>query len=47
MQIDLIGLERQTLVTMHRNGQTSEEIIRKIEYELDLEEARLQMEMVH
>ncbi|RYE26345.1 MAG: Na+/H+ antiporter [Sphingobacteriales bacterium] len=45
MQIDLISVERDTLQTMHRFGQASEEIIRKIERELDLEEVRLQMEM--
>jgi CPA1 family monovalent cation:H+ antiporter len=45
IQIDLIGIERQTLASMRQNGQTSEEVIRKIERELDLEEARLQMEM--
>lgn len=45
MQIDLIAVERQTLAAMHRSGETSEEIIRKMERELDLEEVRLQMEM--
>lgn len=45
LQIDLIGVERQTLEQMHRSGDASEEIIRKIEKELDLEETRLQMEM--
>lgn len=45
MQIDLIGIERKTLSEMHRKGSASEEIIRKMEHELDLEEIRLQMEM--
>jgi CPA1 family monovalent cation:H+ antiporter len=45
LQIDLIGVERKTLEDMHRHGKASEEIIRKIERELDLEETRLQMEM--
>ncbi len=45
LQIDLIGMERQSLEQMHRKGQASEEILRKIERELDLEETRLQMEM--
>jgi len=45
LQIDLIGIERQALERMHRNGEASEEILRKIERELDLEETRLQMEM--
>jgi CPA1 family monovalent cation:H+ antiporter len=44
MQIDLIGIERKTLSDMHKKG-ASEEIIRKMERELDLEEVRLQMEM--
>ncbi len=46
-QIDLIGVEREVLQAMHKFGQASEEIIRKIERELDLEEVRLQMEMTN
>jgi Na+/H+ antiporter len=45
MQIDLISIERQEIEILHRNGNASEEILRKIERELDLEESRLQMEM--
>lgn len=45
LQIDLIGIERQTLSQLHHSGKASEEILRKIEKELDLEETRLQMEM--
>jgi CPA1 family monovalent cation:H+ antiporter len=45
LQIDLIGIERKTLDELHRHGKASEEIIRKIERELDLEETRLQLEM--
>jgi len=45
LQIDLIKVERQTLERLHRTGEASEEILRKIERELDLEETRLQMEM--
>ncbi len=45
MQIDLITIERQTLSSLHKNGKASEEIIRKIERELDLEETRLSLEM--
>lgn len=45
LQIDLIAVERRTLEDLHRRGKASDEIIRKIEKELDLEEARLQMEM--
>jgi monovalent cation/hydrogen antiporter len=45
MQMDLIGVERKEIQTLHLNGRASEEILRKIERELDLEESRLQMEM--
>jgi CPA1 family monovalent cation:H+ antiporter len=45
MQIDLIGIERKALDDLHRSGQGSEEVLRKIERELDLEETRLKMEM--
>ncbi len=45
MQIELIAVERKTLATLHKHGKASEEIIRKIERELDLEETRLSLEM--
>jgi monovalent cation/hydrogen antiporter len=45
LQIDVIGVERKAIQQLHRNGEASEEIIRKIERELDLEETRLKMEM--
>jgi Na+/H+ antiporter len=45
MQVELIAIERKTLQELHRFGKASEEILRKIERELDLEETRLQMEM--
>ena len=45
LQIDLIGVERKSLEQLHRSGEASEEIIRKIERELDLEETRLQLDM--
>jgi Na+/H+ antiporter len=45
LQIELIGVERHTLEGMHRLGKASEEILRKMERELDLEETRLQLEM--
>lgn len=45
MQIDLIKVERSAIQDLHKNGLASEEILRKIERELDLEETRLQMEM--
>jgi monovalent cation/hydrogen antiporter len=45
LQIDLIEVERKSLQQLHRSGDASEEIIRKIERELDLEETRLQLDM--
>jgi Na+/H+ antiporter len=45
VQIDLIAVERDTLSSLHRSGEASEEVIRKLERELDLEESRLNMEM--
>lgn len=45
LQIEVIGAERASLNHLHRNGRASEEIIRKIERELDLEETRLSMDM--
>jgi monovalent cation/hydrogen antiporter len=45
LQIDMIAVERKTVERMHREGKTSDEILRKIEKELDLEETRLKMEM--
>jgi CPA1 family monovalent cation:H+ antiporter len=45
LQLDLIAIERDTLVQLHKSGKASEEIVRKIERELDLDETRLRMEM--
>jgi len=45
IQIELIGVERQTVQRLHLQGKTSDEILRKLEKELDLEETRLQLEM--
>ncbi|MFI5219926.1 MAG: Na+/H+ antiporter [Bacteroidia bacterium] len=45
LQLDLIGVERKTVERLHREGKSSEEILRKIEKELDLEETRLRLEM--
>jgi len=45
IQIDLIGVERKELEQLHKQGKASEEILRKMEKELDLEETRLQLEM--
>jgi CPA1 family monovalent cation:H+ antiporter len=45
LQIDLIGVERKSVEKLHREGKANEEVLRKIERELDLEETRLKMEM--
>jgi Na+/H+ antiporter len=45
LQIDLLNVERNKLESMHKSGSVNEEIFRKIEKELDLEETRLWMEM--
>jgi len=45
LQIDLIAVERKTLDSLHRSGKASEEILRKIEHELDLEETKLNLEI--
>ncbi len=45
LQMDLINIERRSLAEIHLKGGAHEEIIRKIERELDLEETRLSMEM--
>lgn len=47
LQIDMIAVERKTVERLHRQGKTSDEILRKIEKELDLEETRLKMEIYH
>jgi CPA1 family monovalent cation:H+ antiporter len=41
----MIAVEREMVEKLHRQGKASEEILRKIEKELDLEETRLKMEM--
>ncbi|MXN92496.1 Na+/H+ antiporter [Flavobacterium sp. Sd200] len=45
LQIDLLNVERSKVDEMHRKGLASEEVLRKIERELDLEETRLSMDM--
>lgn len=45
LQIDLIKVEREKIEQLHRSGEANEEILRKIERELDLEETRLNMDM--
>jgi Na+/H+ antiporter len=41
MQKELLKVERSTLLGMHKQGTVSEEVLRRLEYELDLEESRL------
>lgn len=45
LEVNVINVERSTLLSMYRKGKVSEEIVRKIERELDLEESRLTMEI--
>jgi CPA1 family monovalent cation:H+ antiporter len=45
LQLKMIAVERDVIKKLHHSGKTSEEILRKLERELDLEETRLQMEM--
>jgi monovalent cation/hydrogen antiporter len=44
VQFEIIQLERSQLNEMRQDGTVSEEVSRKIEYELDLEETRLSLE---
>jgi len=45
LQIEMIGVERKTVEQLRREGKASDEIVRKIEKELDLEETRLKLEI--
>lgn len=45
LQIEMIEIERRVVERLHNQGKVSEEILRKIEKELDLEETRLKMEI--
>ena len=45
VQLDLIKVERDMIRTMHQSGKVNEEILRKIERELDMEESRLRLEV--
>lgn len=45
LELDVLVVERQQLNQLNREGKVSEEIVRKIERELDLEETRLSMEL--
>ncbi len=44
IQHELLSMERKHIITMRREGNISDEALRKIEYELDLEETRLILE---
>lgn len=44
-EVDVIKVERRLLQDIYRKGKVSDEIVRKIERELDLEEARLAIVM--
>jgi Na+/H+ antiporter len=44
LQGKLLNIERGILADMHKKGAADEEILRKLEYELDLEESRLGLE---
>ncbi|MFN4955924.1 MAG: hypothetical protein ACK5E7_00035, partial [Cyclobacteriaceae bacterium] len=44
VQRELIKIERAWVVQRRKDGQISEEVARKLSYELDLEETRLQLE---
>jgi hypothetical protein len=45
LEVDFINVERRQLQDMYRKGKVSEEVVRKMERELDLEESRLAMIM--
>ncbi|MBX2900472.1 MAG: Na+/H+ antiporter [Cyclobacteriaceae bacterium] len=45
IQLELIRHERKSVLNMRRQHLINDEIVRKIEYELDLEEARLELEL--
>jgi monovalent cation/hydrogen antiporter len=44
IQQELLDRERQLIISLRRSGSISDEVLRKIEYELDLEETRLILE---
>jgi monovalent cation/hydrogen antiporter len=44
IQKDLLKMERNLIVTLRRDGSITDEVLRKLEYELDLEETRLILE---
>jgi Na+/H+ antiporter len=44
LQHDIIKMERKSVISLRKDGKISEEVLRRLEYELDLEESRLQSE---
>lgn len=45
VQMEILKVERSLLISMRKDGKISDEALRKIEYELDLEESRLILDM--
>lgn len=45
IQYELINRERELILRLRKEGKVSDELVRKIEYELDLEEARLELDL--
>lgn len=46
LQIELLEVEREIAKNLRKQGKANDEIVRKIERELDLEEARLRMDLL-
>jgi len=46
IQQALLDIERRFIITMRNEGKISAEVLRRLEYELDLEETRLILERV-
>jgi NhaP-type Na+/H+ or K+/H+ antiporter len=46
IQYELIKRERELILRFRKDEKVSDELVRKIEYELDLEEARLELERI-
>ncbi len=44
IQYELLNRERDLILRLRKEGKVSDEVVRKIEYELDLEEARLELD---
>lgn len=44
IQRELLAREREFILNMRKEGKISDEVLRKVEYELDLEEARLELD---